>query len=216
MPISGRKVLVLDDDQLLASLIASLLEAHDFITHTANDVSSAMKIVRSEELDVALVDINLGAGPSGIQFATSLVKSQPGVGVVFLTRTPDLAAVGIDPKSLPEGSGVAGKDNLEDGKELLDAIESVLSHHQPIRHDATNRTPISTLTAHQLAVLKDVATGLTNKAIATKNDTTERSVERTLQAIFTKLDIEQTGQVNPRVEAIRLYIEFVGLPARPK
>ena len=214
MAVSGRKLLVLDDDHLLASLIASVMESHGFITYTANDVSAAMKIARSNELDVALVDINLGLGPSGVQFATSLVKSQPGVGIVFLTRTPDLVAAGINPDSLPLGSGVAGKDNLEDGTELLEAIESVLSQHLPIRHDEVSKTPIGSLTSHQLELLKDVASGLTNKAIAAKNETTERSVERTLQAIFIKLGIDQTGELNPRVEAIREYIKFVGLPTR--
>ena len=212
MDTPKRSLLIVDDDQFLASLLASLLQSHNFETHVAHDVSSAMKLLRTTDLDAALVDINLGAGPSGIQLATALEKSYPGIGIIFLTRTPDLVAAGINPKSLPKGSGVVGKDNLENSTELLDAIESVLSQNSPVRHDASSKSPISTLTAHQLEIIKDVESGLTNKAIASKYEITERSVERALQAIFAKLGIDQTDQINPRVEAIRQYVKHVGLP----
>lgn len=214
MDTPKRSLLIVDDDQFLASLLDSLLQSHNFETHVAHDVSSAMKLIRTTDLDAALVDINLGAGPSGIQLATALEKSYPGIGIIFLTRTPDLVAAGINPKSLPKGSGVVGKDNLENSTELVDAIESVLTRNSPVRHDATAKSLIGSLTSHQLEVLKDVAMGLTNKTIAIKHDITERSVERVLQAIFTKLDIEPNADLNPRVEAVRRYTDYLGVPPR--
>lgn len=211
----SRSLLIVDDDQLLASLLASMLSAQNFDTHIANDSASAMKILRNVDLDVALLDINLGEGPSGIQLGQTLAKNYPGVGIVFLTRTPDLVAAGIDPSTLPKGYGLASKDHLENETELLEAIESVLtSKKKPIRHDLTQKSELSRLTAHQLEILQSVANGLTNRAIAKQNSTTERSVERTLQAIFVKLEIAQSEDVNPRVEAVRKYFEVVGLPPR--
>lgn len=215
MVATPRTALVVDDDRLFSSLIASLLEDNGFACHVAHDVSAARRILKNTELDVALLDVHLGEGPSGAQFATAVAKAQPGIGIVFLTRTPDLVALGVDPATLPEGYGVAGKENLGDGKELLDAVESVLSiRRSPVRHDQLPGEGVKTLTRHQLEILTDVAAGLTNRAIANRHQITERSVERSLQAVFLRLGIDQTEQVNPRVEAVRHYVEAFGFPPR--
>lgn len=215
MAAGPRYALILDDDRLLASLISSMLEDHGFVCHVAHDISEARKVLRRHELDVALLDVHLGDGPSGVQFSLALQKSQPGVGIVFLTKTPDLVASGVRVSDLPEHYGVAGKDNLGDETELLDAIESVLSERRtPVRHETLTAGPLQSLTAHQLRVLREVASGLTNRSIAERFGVTERSVERSLQAIFQRLHIAHDGPLNPRVEAIRQYVEVFGFPPR--
>ena len=215
MSVRQRSVLILDDDRLLTSLLTALLERHGFRCHVANDVSEARKIIRSTELDVAVLDIHLGDGPSGLQLASALAKTHPGVGIVFLTKTPDLVAEGVDLRTLPEGFGVAGKENIGSGEELLDAIESVLStKRQPIRHDKDSAKALRALTSHQKEILRHVASGLTNRAIAERQGVTERSVERSLQAIFLRLGIAQSSETNPRVEAVRHYVEALGFPPR--
>lgn len=215
MVVGQRSALVVEDDRLLASLISGLLSDHGFTCHVAHDVSGAKKILRTAEIDVALLDIHLGEGPSGVQLASALEKTQPGVGIVFLTKTPDLVAAGIELASLPQVYGVAGKDNIGSSDELLDAIESVLStRRSPVRHDKAELGPLRDLTTHQRSVLKLVASGLTNKAIAERTQVTERSVERSLQAIFRHLSIDQDGERKPRVEAIRHYVEAFGFPPR--
>ena len=216
MAASARSVLVVEDDRLLASLLSTLLESNGFIVHVAHDVEQAVSTLRTIDPDVAVLDVNLGDGPSGIQLGQMMAMKYPGVGIVFLTQYPDLKAAGIDPATLPKGSAVAGKDRLDDVEELLAAIQSVLSsHEQPLRHDSDDHDPLASLTKHQLEILKQVASGLTNHAIATRNDTTERSVERTLHNIFTRLGITANSTTNPRVEATRRYIAHLGLPPSP-
>jgi DNA-binding NarL/FixJ family response regulator len=211
-----RTVLVVEDDRLLASLVATMLEGENFVVHTAHDVAGATALLKVIEPDVAVLDVNLGDGPSGIQLGQLMAITHPGVGIVFLTQFPDLKAAGIEPSALPEGAAVAGKDRLDAGKDLLDAIDSVLvSTKEPLRHDTEHHTSLTHLTSHQLEVLKQVASGMTNFAIAQTNNTTERSVERTLHNIFSRLGIEQSATTNPRVEATRRYIAHLGLPPRP-
>ena len=216
MAATQRTVLVVEDDRLLASLVATMLEGEGFAVHTAHDVAGATELLKMIEPDVAVLDVNLGDGPSGIQLGQLMAIKYPGVGIVFLTQFPDLKAAGIDPTALPKGAAVAGKDRLDAGKDLLDAIDSVLaSDKTPVRHDSEQDTSLTHLTSHQLEVLKQVASGMTNHAIAQKNNTTERSVERTLHNIFSRLGIEQSVTTNPRVEATRRYIAHLGLPPRP-
>lgn len=215
MVMGPRSVLVVDDDRLLASLIAEILENRGFVCHVAHSVSEARAAMKVHELDVALLDVHLGEGPSGVQLAKVIEATQPGVGIVFLSKTPDLVALSDDRGSLPSVYAVAGKENLDNTEELVDAIESVLSSKRtPVKHSTLESSALAGLTRHQLSLLRDVASGLTNKAIAQKNGVTERSVERTLQAIFVKLGVAHSDQQNPRVEAIRTYVEVLGFPPK--
>ena len=213
MPLGQRGAVVIEDDRLMASLIASLLEEHGFECHIAHSAKEAKAVLKSSDIDVAIVDIHLGNGPSGIQLAKSAERTHPGVGVVFVTNTPEYISLDVQEADLPRHFGVAGKDQLASGEELLDAIESVLSDKRtPVRHDKARSPLLSGLTGLQREVLKDVAAGLTNQAIADKRQVNKRSVERTLQTIFERLDIPDNDTTNRRATAIRRYVEAVGFP----
>lgn len=213
MPLGQRVAVVLDDDRLLAALIASQLEENGFECHVAHTVGEARALLKSYDVDVAIIDIHLANGPSGIQVAKAAEKAHPGVGIVFLTNTPDYISLEVSPSDLPQHFGVAGKDSLASGDDLLDALESVLvSSREPIRHDVTMSPSFATLTKSQREILKDVAMGLTNQAIADKRNITKRSVERSLQNVFDKLDIADNPTTNRRATAIRRYVEALGLP----
>lgn len=210
-----RHVLIVDDDRLLASLISELLERHGFHCWLAHDVSEAKKILRTTEIDVALVDVHLGDGPSGVQLAVAMKKNYSAVGLVFLTKTPDVFSLGFDAKGLPESFAVVGKENIGRGEDLLDAIQSVVSTtREPVRHSRPESAKLQALTTHQRDILKEVAAGYTNRAIAERHQVTERSVERSVQAIFQRLGINPKGEKNPRIEATRYYVEAFGFPPR--
>lgn len=211
----SRVALVVDDDRLFASLVATTLESSGFLCHVANDVAQAVKLLRSIDPDVAVIDVHLGDGPSGIHFGQMVSHKYPGIGIVFLTRSPDLSSAGFNPHDLPARCAVTGKEFLDDADSLLDAIDSVvLSTRDPIRHDQDHRSPLAALTAHQMTILTSVAAGLTNQAIAVASNTSERSVERTLANIYSRLGIEHDNTINPRVEATRIFTRWMGSPRR--
>ena len=78
--------------------------------------------------------------------------------------------------------------------------------------DDRSEGPLSGLTTTQLEILRLAALGLTNAAIARNRKTQERTVEQRLQAIYAALGIPVNGDVNPRVEAVRRYIQAAGMP----
>ena len=73
---------------------------------------------------------------------------------------------------------------------------------------------IGDLTKTQSEVLKMVAQGYTNSEIASRRETSVSAVEQLLNAIFRGLGITNSQQINPRAEAMRLYIAEAGLPQR--
>lgn len=213
MPLGQRGAVIIEDDRLMASLISSLLEEHGFECHVAHSAKEAKAVLKSCDIDVAIVDIHLGDGPSGIQLAKATEKAHPGVGIVFLTNTPEYISLETEAPDLPRHFGVAGKDNLSSGNDLLDAIESVLATGgQPVRHDLSTNAALAKLTPLQRDILKDVAMGLTNQAIADQREVTKRSVERVLHTVFEKLGIPDNSTTNRRAIAIRHYVEAVGFP----
>lgn len=216
MPGRGRRVLVVEDEQLMSSLLADVLVAAGFEVEVANNVLDAREAVRAFDPDLALLDVSLGGGPSGLDLAIVLHASRPDIALIFLTKHPDRRTAGLDGADVPPGAGFLRKDMVTDTAYLFDAIESVLAEQSGrVRHDLAPDRPLARLTAKQVDVLHMAAQGLTNAAIARERHVSERSVEMLLHSVFQTLGIATHGDVNPRVEAIRHYIVAAGMPERP-
>lgn len=88
-PIEARgvdrlRVLIVEDEALVAMEIEGMLglAGHEPIAH-ADDVLSAVAAAEAEQPDLALVDIQLAQGASGLEVASELKKR--GVPVLFAT-----------------------------------------------------------------------------------------------------------------------------------
>jgi DNA-binding NarL/FixJ family response regulator len=104
---------------------------------------------------------------------------------------------------------------IADSEYLLKALEEILTDHgSDYRDDLTSTSPFEKLTDAQLDVLKLVAAGLTNAAIANKRNTSESAVEQIFTAIKKALDIKNDADLNTRTEMVRRYIKVAGIPER--
>lgn len=214
--VQRRRLLVVEDEPLMSSLLAEVLTTAGFEVDVASNVIDALESARDFDPDVALLDIALGEGPSGLDLARVLDHKRPDIALVFLTRHPDRRTAGLDTGDVPKGCGFLRKDMVANTQYLIKAIEQVLADHSgEVRHDLAEDRPLAELTPKQLDVLRMAAQGLTNTAIAQRRHTSERAVEALLHAIFVTLGIQTHGDVNPRVEAVRQYIDGAGMPDRP-
>jgi len=71
-------------------------------------------------------------------------------------------------------------------------------------------SPLRELTPRELDVLKEMATGKNNAAIATSLFLSERSVEKVIHSIFLKLGLTWETSVHRRVKAVILYLAETG------
>lgn len=205
-----RRLLVVDDEALVRALLSEALTNAGFDVRTAVNAAEARVAVDEFDPDVAVIDIHLGAGPSGLHLGHALHRGHPDIGLVFLTKYHDRHAGGVDAWDVPPGSAFLAKDRIDDTRSLTAAIESVLRGASP--PDDRSSGPLSALTPTQVEILRLAALGLTNSAIAKTRKTQERTVEQRLQAIYAALGIPVTGDHNPRVEAVRRYIQAAGMP----
>jgi DNA-binding NarL/FixJ family response regulator len=207
-----RRIVVVEDETLVATLIADLLMRHSFEVQVAHSAADARHVISSFDPDAALVDIHLGAGPSGLHLGHVLRQAHPEMGIVFLSRFTDPAVAGLREVDIPDGCGFIAKEQVTDANFLLEAVNSALRGEVVIEGRAAS--PLGQLTPTQNEILRLAATGMTNAAIAKHRNTSERTVEMRLKSVYAALGIHVTPDVNPRVEAVRQYIEAAGVPER--
>ena len=205
---------MVEDEHLVSSLLKEILESAGFEVAIAPDAVSALTVAKKFDPDIAILDINLGEGPSGVELAFVLDKLQPGIALLILTKHPDLRTAGYTPEELPKGCGFLRKDLLNDSQQFIAAIENVVSGKQRVRQDQEPDRPLSALSSHQIEILRLAASGLTNAAIARQRNTSSRAVEQALKSIYQDLGIETDGDLNPRVEAVRRFVSVTGVPRR--
>jgi len=78
------KILVVDDDETILKLLKMRLEAKGYQVFTAPQSQEALKIVETEAINLALVDLKLN-GESGIDLMKNLHKINPILPIIILT-----------------------------------------------------------------------------------------------------------------------------------
>lgn len=205
--MSGRSILVVEDDTLLRELVASSLEQRGFQVDTAASAADAKRAFKRAEFDGCVIDVELGAGPNGFDLADILRREAPNVAIVFLTNLPDPRFVGRETGSLPTDVAYLRKTEISDISVLVGALDATLRGSSGlVRHDFNKERPLVGLTAKQFTAVRLVAEGMTNQQIADEQGLSVKAIEDTLRRAFAAmgLDPELTG--NPRVTAARQFL----------
>ncbi len=207
--MEGRSLLIVEDDALLRELVAGALETRGFRVTTAATAADAMRAVHTVDPDGALVDIDLGEGPTGFDFADRLLQQYPHVAIVFLTNLPDPRFADRDPNGLPRGVAYLRKSAISDVDAIIAALDSALrgGNLTQHRHDRNPKRPLANLTRRQIDVLRMVVDGKTNAQIADARGVTLKSVEATLQRAYLAIGIAPETNGNSRVLAARRFLE---------
>ena len=211
--MSARIVLVVEDDALLRELIATALEVRGYTVQTAGDISEAKRILRSVDPDGVVLDIDLGPGPTGFDFAQIVSKEAPGTGIVFLTQLPDPRFAPTDEHGMPTGIAYLRKSALADLNVLYDALDVAMRGQvtKVHRHDLDAERPFAKLTTKQIEVLKLMAQGNSNAQIATARGTSLKATEDAIRRACAAIGIDGTADGNTRTKAVAKYISVVGL-----
>jgi DNA-binding NarL/FixJ family response regulator len=209
---SSVRVLVVEDDTLTRSTMAAALTGNGMnVVGEAATAAAAIRIFAEIGADVALIDLDLGSGPTGIDLAVELRNRNPSVGLIILTSFDDPRLLNADLPEMPPGTIYLRKKQVSSIKDVKEAIENA-------RRMPGNSANISEIRSHDLtdgnaALLRDIARGLTNAQIAELRGVSVSAVEKSIRRLANSLGIsESTG--NQRALLIQSYLRMTGRDVR--
>jgi DNA-binding NarL/FixJ family response regulator len=187
------KVLIVDDQTLFRAGLARIL-ARDprlEVVAQARNGSEAVEETLALQPDVVLMDLQM-PGLNGVEAVKRLRQDAPAVRVLVLSAYADrsMVAEAIDSGAI----GYADKDVSPD--EIVERILSASGTSQRARP-----APMD-LSARELHVLKQVASGLSNKQIGRRLGISEKTVRNHLSRVFNKL--RATNRTEAVISAMRL------------
>jgi DNA-binding NarL/FixJ family response regulator len=213
--------LVLAEDQyLIREALRSLLETRDDfeIAAVCEDLDSLLEAVEAERPDVVITDIRMPPENTdeGIQAAIRLRETSPEIGVVVLSQyaSPTFVLALLEGGS--ERRAYLLKERVKDLDQLVAAIHAVAAGGSVMdpkvvealvaANARADDSPLNELTPRERDVLREMAEGKNNAAIAEALVLTERSVEKVIHSIFLKLGLTWETAVHKRVKAVILYL----------
>lgn len=211
------RVVIADDSVLLREGAVRLLEEAGIeVAGQAGDAEDLLRKVRAHKPDVAIVDIRMPPDNSddGLRAAAVIRAELPDTGVLILSQyveehyAVDLLSGGS------EGVGYLLKDRVAEVDRFVDAVRRVADGGSVLDPEVVAQMlgrrreegPLDTLTEREREVLKAMAEGQTNKAIAAEMFVSERAVERHVTAIFGKLGLASADGGHRRVLAVLTYL----------
>ncbi|HZQ89507.1 MAG TPA: response regulator transcription factor [Gaiellaceae bacterium] len=214
------RLVLAEDHYLVREGTRRLLETHPDVEVIAvcGDLDSLLAAVDVEQPDVVVTDIRMPPTgmDEGIRAAEQLRETHPDVGVVVLSQY-------ADPRyALPLlEQGTAGrayllKERVADVEQLVAAIRAVAAGGSVVdpkvvealvaAKDRAAASPLHELTPRERDVLREMASGKNNAAIAAELFLTERSVEKVIHSIFLKLGLAWESSIHKRVTAVVMYL----------
>jgi DNA-binding NarL/FixJ family response regulator len=214
------RVVIAEDNALLRDGLVRLIDAQDDMSVAAAcaDLPGLLAAVDEHRPEVVVTDIRMPptGTDEGIQAAADLRIAAPSIGVVVLSQyaNPAYALALLDGGS--EGRAYLLKERVGDVHELLAAIREVAGGGSVIDPkvveslvSATSRrraTELDRLTPRETEILREMATGKNNAAIAATLVLSERAVEKHTNSIFSKLGLTEEPNLNRRVKAVLMYL----------
>jgi two-component system, NarL family, nitrate/nitrite response regulator NarL len=199
-------LLVEDDDFTRVTVEAALRHEGIDVVAAVSGAEAAMDFARLNPVQAAVLDLDLGVGPTGIDVAAGLRRLNSAVGIVILTSFSDPRLLTSSVKQPPPGSTYVVKQALTDVRFLSEAVQgAVLMAGEPA-------VPVSNLdlTDAQVETLRLLAYGLSNSEIARVRVVTEKSVEQAIARAAKRLSVDSQGGVNQRVALAREYFRLTG------
>ncbi len=192
------KILIVEDEPLISEDLSSILSQQGYqVIGQAYDGVEALDMIHSRNPDIVLLDISLDHQMSGIDVARHLNDNYQ-IPFIFITSHTGTEILDAAKKLLPEGYIVKPFKQ----KDILATLEIVVHRFNCRRTqtpyktlEAINQQWNSHLTTKEYEIMKDVAMGLSNEALAEKHFISLNTVKTHLKNIFFKVDIESRSQV---------------------
>jgi DNA-binding NarL/FixJ family response regulator len=214
------RLVLADDHYLVREGTRRLLDTQDDLEVVAScgDLDELLAAVDAELPDVVVTDIRMPptATDEGIRAAAILRETHPEMGVVVLSQFADPSYALPLLEQGTAGRAYLLKERVADVEQLAGAVRAVAAGGSVVdpkvvealvaANARIERSPLTELTSRERDVLRGMASGKNNAAIAQTLFLTERSVEKVIHSIFLKLGLGFESSIHKRVTAVVMYL----------
>ncbi len=217
MTAALRVVLAEDSVLLREGLVRLLVDAGFDVVHAVPDAEAFLRAVETARPDLVVVDVRMPPTftDEGVRAALVVREQYPDVAVVVLSQyveehyATDLLA------GRARGLGYLLKDRVADVGEFADTLRRVAAGGTALDPEvvsklfsrARRRDPLERLSPRETEVLRLMAEGRSNTAIAGALVVSEGAVEKHVSSIFAKLDLPPAEHDHRRVLAVLRWLE---------
>jgi DNA-binding NarL/FixJ family response regulator len=157
----------------------------------------AVDKVQNEDVDVILMDVNLGTGMNGIEATKRIKAMSPRTKVLVLTMFTDPGTVSEAVKAGADGYLSKGASR----QAVVGAIEDIVAGRSVLDPKVTegifgrisNKDP-QALSDRELAVLQELSHGRSTKEIAEQMFVSEETVKTYLKQLYRKLSVRDRAE----------------------
>lgn len=215
------RIVICEDSVLLREGLARLLTegGHD-VCATVGDAPALLAAITEHRPDLAVIDVRLPPDQTneGLRAALDIRRTWPHVGLLVLSQYVEERYATELISGGARGVGYLLKERVADIAEFLDAVRRVAAGGSAIDPEVVSQllgrrrqgNPLDTLTPRELDVLRAMAEGQTNAAIAANLCLTEGAIEKHSRNVFLKLGLDDTAE-NRRVSAVLTYLRNAGM-----
>jgi len=203
-----RRVLIVEDDPITRTLLEVSLRGRDLEVACAASAAEARNLLNTFDPDIAIVDFDLGPGANGLDFATSASRTHPHLGLLFLSRSPELERKYQREGRLPPGleislqAGILQRGNTDQfardmDKTSSDRDRSAVAGPPDSQSDAKGGVETCSRRPDQ-------------QEIAARRDTTARAVEKMLARIQERVPSLLLDSRSRRVSSAKVFLSQDG------
>jgi DNA-binding NarL/FixJ family response regulator len=211
------RAVIAEDNPLLRDGIVLLLGEHDITVEAAVDnAGDLLTAVERHRPEVAVVDVRMPPTHTdeGLRAALTIRSAYPSVGVLVFSQWVETSYARRLIADHTGGVGYLLKDRIVSTGEFVGALRRVADGGTALDPEVVRQllaapavdAGVARLTGREREILGLLAEGRSNVAIASLLRLAERSVEKHVTAIFTKLDLPQDRGDHRRVLAVLRYL----------
>jgi DNA-binding NarL/FixJ family response regulator len=209
------RIIIVEDEALFREMLIGALsrQAGLEVVGTAEEGEQAIMLARTVKPDVMLMDIELAGEMDGIEASLVIKRESPAIGIVILSAHDDPLYVTSLPLGESAGWSYLLKRTVRNISTLVQAIEGcargmvVMDPTVLAKLNPREGSAVMSLTRRQQDVLRLLAEGLSNAAIARQLVLEERSVESYINVIYQHLGLSGEPEINMRVKAALAFLK---------
>jgi DNA-binding NarL/FixJ family response regulator len=211
------RVVIAEDSVLLREGLARLLDEAGFdVVEAVADGEQLLRSVADQMPDVVVADVRMPPTHTdeGLRAALVIRQRWPSTAVLVLSQYVEERYATELLAGDTRGVGYLLKDRVADVDEFVAALRRVGAGGAALDPEVVSqlllrgrRRPLDALTPREQEVLKLMAEGRSNGAIAAALVVTDGAVEKHVSSIFTKLGLQPTDTDHRRVLAVLSYLD---------